>query len=181
MGTRPQSRRSRSYLRSPNKSCNVSSSAWACTSSTTRVASVFALSVVNVFDLAGAAAAAAAAPDFSEGGAEFLDVAGDDEVVVGVAAPDAGGEVTGAGAAAGAGAGADVGGVGLLPPILSVMVGGGFGASSCIGRSMGAGGGCAGWPGWVGGRNLPGTNSAALKFSLLIVKERKRDRRERMS
>ena len=88
---------------------------------------------MNVFDLAGAAAAAAAAaaPDFSEGGAEFLDVAGDEEVVVGVAAPDAGGEVTGAGAAAGAGAGADAGGVGLLPPILSVMVGGGFGASSC--------------------------------------------------
>ena len=70
-----------------------------------------------------AAAAAVAAPDFSEGGAEFLDVAGD-EVAVGVGVPDAGMEATGAGVAAGMGAGADVNSVGLLPSILSVMVDG---------------------------------------------------------
>ena len=90
---------------------------------------------MNVFDLAGARAAPTVAPGFSEGVAEFLDVAGD-EVAVGVGVVDvvdAGAEATGAGAAASVDAGADVGSVDLLPAILSVMVGRGLGGSSCSG------------------------------------------------
>ena len=53
----------------------------------------------------------------------------------------------GVGAATFTAAGAGVaggGGAGLLPPMLREIVGGGFGASVCSGRSIGAGGGCAG-------------------------------------
>ena len=64
------------------------------------------------------------------------------------------------GGTAGAGAG---GGVGLLPTILSVIMGAGFGASVCSGRSSGAGGAVC--PGTL---NL-GTNSEAAKLSGLLI------------
>ena len=85
--------------------------------------SVFALSVVNVFDLAGAAAAPVAAPGFSEGVVRFPGVAGH-KVAVGVGVLDVGVEATGAGVTAGAGAGADVGRQHRFATTLSVMVGG---------------------------------------------------------
>ena len=70
--------------------------------------SVSALSVVNVFDLAGARAAPTVAPGFSEGVVRFPGVAGH-KVAVGVGVLDVGVEATGAGVTAGAGDGADVG------------------------------------------------------------------------
>ena len=69
-------------------------------------------------------------------------------VVPEVGVDDAGGTWVRATAGTAAG-GADIcdGGAaaaGLEPPIFSEIVGGGRGASVCSGRSMGAGGGCAG-------------------------------------
>lgn len=96
-------------------------------------ASVFAFSELNVLD--GAA-------DFPEDavadGLEGVACAG-----FGAAAAAGLGSASGAAVDAGDGAaaGAGGGGVGLLPPMFSVIVGGGLGASSCSGRSMGGGGG----------------------------------------
>ena len=95
------------------------------------------------------------------------------EVVFGVAGAAAGfvdAPLARAGAAAGALAGAGGGGVGLEPPMLSEMVGGGAGASVCGGRSMGARGGGAGCGGALGVRKVwPGTKLKALTLSLLIL------------
>jgi hypothetical protein len=66
------------------------------------------------------------------------------------------------------------GGAGLDPPIFSEIVGGGTTTSGGGGRSTGGGGGGRTSGGGVpcGGRKpLPGTNSKALMFSLLMAVE----------
>lgn len=82
--------------------------------------------------------------------------------------------------AEGAGAGAlDVVVVdGFDPPMLSVIVGGGAGASVGWARSIGAGGGGCPAPCWGRTNGRPGTNSKAPAFNLLIVCADQSDRTE---
>ena len=83
---------------------------------------------MNIFNLVGIRAAPTVAPSFSDGVAEFLDVASN-KVTVSVGVVDAGVEATGVGATAGVHVEADVGSIDLL--ILSIMVSGGLDHSSC--------------------------------------------------
>ena len=100
----------------------VSSSATVLTSDNMASASVFARSVVKVL--------------LEAFWAEVEDGFADDCEIAGFAG--AAGVVAGTGVSA-AGAG---GGVGLLPPMLSEIVGAGAGASVCSGRATGSGGCC---------------------------------------
>lgn len=105
------------------------------TSWATAAASVFAFSVVKVLDEAPAISALTVVWGFGVAGWEELGV----DLAATCAAKMGAGETTGTGARAGAGTGASP--VGLDPPMLREIVGGGRGASVCSGRSRGAGGG----------------------------------------
>lgn len=169
---------------SPKRSCSVWWSAAARTSCAIRFVSVFAFSVVNVFDdgMAGDAVVEGGLDAGAEGGASFWAGSG---AVAGAGSSFAAGrvgldppmlrEIVGGAAGASACGGRSMGNAaaggtgGRAPPMLSEMVGGGAGASACGGRSIGAegapGGGCC----WGSLKPRPGTNSKAPALSLLLI------------